>query len=300
MNKTALKRRVLKIIIIALLLNFVGLCVVTKMVHDVAFPRYDSLEVTWLEGQEFTFPSGQNNLWGCLYSGKKDTLIVLAPGYRASEENYVHVIEALTGYGWAVFAFDPTGCCRSEGESAVGFNQETLDLNAALDFIEAQDRFGYEEIVLFGHSRGGTAVCGALDREVSAAIAVAAMGSDMKAVMMPVKSRIGALAYSNYLPVWLYQKVLFGKYGGVSGAAQINKSTTPLLIVQGSEDTIATPEGTSLYADREHIDSEFVDFYLCDTPGQNGHSDLMRGKNGTVNDILFAQIHQFIEQHTGE
>ena len=104
----------------------------------------------------------------------------------------------------------------------------------------------------------------------------------------------------NYPLLWLYQKVLFGRYGGTRAAEQVEQSQTPLLIVQGSADTTATPEGTSLYADREDINSVFVEYYLCNKTGQNGHTDLLRDADGSGNDALLWQINSFFKENTGE
>lgn len=300
MAKFTAKKRILWIIIIVLLLNMVGMCIATKLIYDASFPRYESAVQTAPTGKEFSFQSGENTLWGCLYQGDKNALVVLAPGYRASEEDYLPIIEGLTDYGWGVFTFDPTGCCRSEGDSSVGFAQETLDLHAALDFVETQGRFGYEKVLLLGHSRGANAVCGALSRDVDAAVAINALGSDMEAIFSPVEQKIGIIAYSNYPLLWLYQKMLFGKYGAVKAAEQVAQSQTPLLVVQGSADTTATVENTSLYADRGEIDSAYVEYYLCNKAGQNGHTDLLRDADGSGNDALLKQINGFFDENIGE
>jgi len=295
------KKRILWIIIIVLLVNLIGMCVATVLIYDATFPRYDVDDLPYQTAdREVTFLSGDNRLWGGLYEGERDALIVLAPGYRAFEGDYLHLIYELQQRGWAVFFFEPTGCCRSEGDSSVGFAQETLDLHAALDFVESEGRFGYEKLMLLGHSRGGNAVCGALQRDITAAVTVNALGSDMEAIVSPVENVVGPLAYGNYPIMWLYQKVLFGKYGCMKTADCIEKSDIPVLVVQGSADTTATPTDTALYADKEDISSPRVEYYLCDKEGQNGHTDLLFDPDQTANNALVDKIHGFFEKYTGE
>lgn len=295
------KKRILWIIIIVLLVNLIGMCVATVLIYDATFPRYDAGNVPVAAAdREMRFPCGENMLWGGLYEGTKGALIVLAPGYRASESDYLHLIRELQAKGWGVFIFEPTGCSRSEGDSSVGFAQETLDLRAALDYVEGEDRFGYEKLLLLGHSRGGNAVCGALDRDITAAVTVNALGSDLEAIVSPVENVIGPLAYCNYPIIWLYQKLLFGEYGCMKTADRIDACDVPVLVVQGSADTTATPTDTALYADKEDIASPRVEYYLCDKTGQNGHTDLLFDPDQTANNALVEQIDRFFAKHTGE
>ena len=301
MKNINFKKRIVWIIIIVLLINFLGMCVATKVVYDAVFPRYN-VDDTPLgtADRELSFPCGDNRLWGGLYEGERDGLIVLAPGYRASEWDYLRLIYELREKGWGVFFFEPTGCSRSDGKSSVGFAQETLDLHAALNFIESEGRFGYQKLLLLGHSRGGNAVCGALERDITAAVTINALGSDMEAIVAPVEKKIGFLAYCNYPLLWLYQKLLFGKYGCVNSADMVAQSDVPVLVVQGSMDTAATPDQTALYADRKDIITPQVEYYLCDKAGQNGHTDLLFDSDKTANNALVDEIHRFFVKHTGE
>ena len=301
MMKPNTKKRIVWIIIIVLLVNLIGMCVATVLIYDATFPRYDVDDLPYQTAdREVTFLSGSNRLWGGLYEGERDGLIVLAPGYRACEGDYLHLIQELQAKGWAIFFFEPTGCCRSEGDSSVGFAQETLDLRAALDYVESENRFGYEKLMLLGHSRGGNAVCGALDLDITAAATINALGSDMEAIVSPVENVVGPLAYFNYPIMWLYQKLLFGEYGGMKTAERIDAADVPVLVIQGASDPTATPTDTALYADKEDISSPRVEYYLCDKAGQDGHTDLLFDPDRTANNALVEQLHQFYVKHTGE
>ena len=119
--------------IIAVITFLVVSFVATKIIYDKIFARYDcEKSINFSELQEvidsrqtFKYNSEENLLSGYLYEspdGGNSTLIVLAPGFGACSNDYLWQIKELTELGWAVFAFDPTGCCSSEGNSAVGFS----------------------------------------------------------------------------------------------------------------------------------------------------------------------------------
>lgn len=295
-----------QVIIIILLLIIISLFATTKIIYDACFKRYDTEEIEIpaelydmiSKRQDVIFFSGGNQLQGYLYSGSAPSeetgLVVIAPGYHASADNYLWQIQSLTAYGWDVFIFDTTGSCESEGASSVGFSQELWDLDAALDYIEMN--YDYDNLFLFGHSRGGYAVCGILDSDhaIDAVVSVSGINSAMEAIMEQSSQYVGPIAYSNYPLLWLYQVSLFDeKTVNIQAAEVISNSQIPTLIVQGNEDEIVPMEESSIYSHRDEITSEYVEYYICDIPGQNGHKDLMFDSDGTANDVLMQEINEF-------
>ena len=246
------------------------------------------------------FLSGENTLCGFLYDNDSDGLIVVAPGYRASTEDYLWQIESLLNKGWAVFIFDTTGSCRSEGDSAVGFSQAVLDLEAALDHIEKNDRFGYNSLYILGHSRGAYAACSVLDKgyDISAICSISGVNSSMDAIIQPVADKVGFLAYGNYPFLWLYQTVLFGADTAHSDAAEeIAESKVPVLVVQGTQDELYTEEKYSVYSHSIDDHASNVEYYLCDDEGKNGHTDLLFDADGTANEELMSEIDRFFKEN---
>ena len=210
-NKKFNFKKVLVIIIAALILFSAISMAATKIIYDSIFVRYDEnykipASLSYLEAsrETKTYPSGKALLSGKLYRAKKEVcknaLVILAPGFRAVSDSYIYQIEALLQKGFSVFAFDPTGCGLSEGESSVGFAQEFLDLEATVKYVESCGKFGYNDIVLLGHSRGGYAACLMLERgyDISAVISVSGINSSMDAVIGSAENSVGALAYLNY------------------------------------------------------------------------------------------------------
>ncbi len=301
-TKNKLLKRIGSIIVIITVLTLLVMSILTKVIYDLSFERQEiiseipaSLQQMVAAREEHRFQSGKHQLFGALYRGGQAGLIVMAPGYHSATDEYLWQIKSLLDRGWGIFIFDPTGSGRSEGESSIGFSQELLDLRAALDYIEEQGRFGYREMMLLGHSRGGYAACGILDEgyDIAAVVSISGVNSAMDAVIQPAADAIGPIAYGNYPLLWLYQVFLFGKDTAATDAAEaIAASEVPVLIVQGSADPLYPPERYSIYSHREELEGAQVSYYLCETPGQDGHTDLLFGKGG-ANGALMDRIHQF-------
>lgn len=305
-KKNFSKRKVLGIIISVFSLIIISF-VITKTVYDSTFKRYDvikpipqNVEYLTKERKEYLFKSGKNNLQGYLYGEGGEGLVVVAPGFNAGADEYLLQIKNFTDYGWGVFSFDATGSCRSEGESAVGFAQISKDLNSALDFVEQNERFGYNKIYLFGHSRGGWAVCSVLNEgyDIAAAVTVSGVNSCMDAIIQPVESKIGFLAYGNYPLLWVYQSILFGTDTlGKNSDEEIFKSEIPVLVVQGEQDEKFTLEEYSIYSNVAENKPQNVETFLCEKEGFNGHTSLLFGENNTENKELMKEINDFFKQN---
>jgi len=246
---------------------------VTKLIYDSAFPRYDytpnSYSQVTAPRQETSFFSGGNRLKGWLFDGEGTSLVVLVQGINSYPEAHYPIVQSiLTECGRDVFIFDMTGSCASEGTSAVGFCQSVYDLNAALDHIQAE--YDYDDIFLFGHSRGGYAACCVLAdrRDIDGVIAVNSPNSAMEAVIGPVADRIGPIAYGNYPMLWLYQSILFdAQTVSRSAAGIIAQSKVPVLIIHAENDQTVPAERYSIYAHRDTGTGENTSFLLL--PGDH-------------------------------
>ncbi len=283
--------------------------VTTKLVYDSIFSRYDAepfetpkaLADMVSDRAQKQYSSGENKLTGYLYEPKSTTslggLIVIAPGFHSGTEKYLWQIKNLLDYGWAVFIFDMTGSGASEGDSAIGFAQAVRDMEATLNYLQTQNRFGYKSLILFGHSRGGYAACCALEEteDIAAVVSVSGVNSAMEGVMSSSVEAVGPLAYGNYGFLWLYQTMLFGaKLTNRSADEVISNSQTPVLVIHGSEDTDVPINRYSIISHKDDINSEKVKYLICDEPNQNGHTDLLFESDGTANQKLMADIHDFL------
>ncbi len=304
-----LKRILMTIIIIFLVFSIINLSI-TKIIYDLAFPRYDCAQTHYPEQlneiinqrKEQRFSSGKNTLCGYLYKSgantKKDTLIILASGHNSCSDNYLWQIKELLDFGWSVFAFDSTGCCNSQGKSAVGFSQELLDLKAALNYIEGQNRFDFNNLALLGHSRGGYAACCALSYgyDISAVISVSGINSAMEGIICSASEYVGKLSYLNYGFLWLYQSFLFGsKTTNLRANEILSKTETPVLVIHGAEDATVPTDKFSVYSYKNSFSSDSVKYILRSAPDNSAHTNLLFDNDSTANDELIKEINNFLE-----
>lgn len=302
--KKSLYKRI-SLIIITVFFSFCAISMVaTKLIYDHIFARYDepatvpqTLCSTVQQRKECPFPSGDNTLTGYYYSAPRpnnaNALVVLVPGFHAGGDHYLWQIRELMEYGWNIFTFDTTGTFRSQGGSQVGFSQSLLDLEAALNYLKENRQFGHSQLVLIGHSRGAYAACCALEQrqDIAAVVSVSGVNSAMETIMEMSIQSVGPISYGNYGFLWLYQACLFGVDTLNQKAAQaISGSSVPVLLIHGTEDTQAPPDSCSIIAHKAEITSPQTQYLLCDA----GHTDLLYDTDGTANDDLIRQIHDFL------
>ena len=304
----SVKKSKLKRILIIIFTSVLVFCAIsmaaTKLIYDRIFLRYDTpvqipqwLSATVQARQECHFYSGENQLTGYYYPAAEQShsrgLIVFVPGFHAGGDNYLQQIHQLLSYGWSVFTFDTTGTGRSQGKNQVGFSQVIPDLEAALKYVENQNRFGYNELILMGHSRGAYAACCVLPhvQDIAAVVSISGVNSAMEAVMQMSENAIGPVSYGTYGFLWLYQATLFGKETLTLQADDIlSVEDVPVLVVHGTKDTEVPTDSCSIISYKETIGSENVEYLLCDA----GHTDLLYDDDGTANDTLMESIHNFL------
>lgn len=302
-KKSRFKRISITIITVFFVICALSL-VTTKLVYDSIFVRYDApAEIpqgvipTQQNRQICRFPSGDNLLTGYYYGAQKpnptNALIVLVPGFHAGGDDYLWQIRELMDCGWSIFTFDTTGTLRSEGENQVGFSQSLLDLEAALKYLRENQLLGHTQLVLMGHSRGAYAACCALahEEEIAAVVSISGVNSPMEAVMQMSAQTVGAVSYVNYGFLWLYQASLFGADRLDQTAAEaISNCSVPVLVVQGRQDAQVPPDAASIFSHKAKISSSQVEYLLFDA----GHTDILYDADGTANNALINDIHQFL------
>lgn len=297
---------IIRIILIFIILNIIACPIITKIIYDSMFPRYDKAADIAQEYMplyesraSYDFDVEGNTLKGYLYdSDDKTALIVLAPGFNASCDEYMPQIQKFHDAGYGVFTFDTTGSCTSEGRSSRGFEQELVDLDKALSLVDDQGKFGYGKIALFGHSRGGYSVCNVtlFGHDIDAIVSVGGINSAMEGIMEPAVDMMGKFAYANYPMLYLYQIILFDKdYVDADAVDAIDKAAVPTLIVHGANDEKISVDDYSVYSHQDEIEktdaNDEVDYILNTTPGKDGHVDIL------TDDALLDQIISFIDQN---
>ena len=106
---------------------------------------------------------------------------------------------------------------------------------------------------------------------------------------------VGPLAYGNYGFLWLYQAMLFGTDTlSLSADSEISKSDVPVLLIHGKEDTQVPMDRYSIVSHKEEITSDNVEYIIRSSPDNSGHTDLLFDEDGTANDELMQEIHEFL------
>ena len=280
-KKKSLKK-VLRVSIIVIIIFILVSSVATKLVYDSIFDRYDSgkdtmQSVGFADYSHHNYMCGENKLSGHLYNTEKsDDIIIIVPGFHAETDNFVPYINEFCKNGFDVFTFDPTGHGESEGDSCIGFPQIINDLNSTIDYLSSKT--DYENIYLFGHSRGGYAACCALkdNDNVSGVVSVSGVDSSMDAIMALSTDAVGFIAYGNYPFLSLYETMLFGSELSSRSASEcISESDVPVMIIQGKNDEDIPSDSYSIYSKKEDILSDNAKFVLYDNPGKDGHTSIL-------------------------
>lgn len=255
------------------------------MFHRVNVPKY-SMYFKYEEIKDrykrksVHFMSGKNKLRGDIYGlNNKKGLVVISHGHSRGAERYLSETMYFVDNGYMVFAFDGTGCHRSEGKNQVGISKPVLDLDCALTYIEKQPEFQNLPILLYGHSQGGYAVTSVLnyDHNIAAVVSVAGFNKPVRMILEWGKNNIlGKFMYLEVPYAYIYQKVLFGKNAFLSAVNGINKSSVPVLIVHGTGDTVIGYNTASIISYKKYIKNANVEYITRDKNGQNGHSNLVK------------------------
>jgi alpha-beta hydrolase superfamily lysophospholipase len=201
--------------------------------------------------------------------------VAIVHGYAEHSGRYAHVGEALAARGYAVHALDLRGHGRSEGDRAIvrSFNEYLTDVRAFLTRVRA--RAGGRRTFLLGHSMGGTIV--ALELAVDQPAIAGAMlsggvlpSSGAPRIVRAILALVGRLFPKLPLvklnaahvsrdpevvrryeedPLVYRGRIRAGMIAAMGRAVQrIDRDartiTLPMLIMHGTEDLLAAPEGS--------------------------------------------------------
>lgn len=278
------KRKKAKIVVSALaffcVLNILICFFITKTVYDSIFGRYDpdpkdipeEYSQIWKKAEKTSFLSGENRISALLFDSEGESVVIIVQGINSVMSDHLFEIDSFLSDGRDVFIFDPTGAGESEGESAVGFSQTLFDLDCAVDHVES--RYGYTEIFLFGHSRGGYSAIGILSErdDIQAAVSVSAPNSPMEAVIGGATEKIGPLAYGNYPILYAYQAMLFDRDTvSLSCSEVLSKTEVPVLVVHGEYDTTVSIDKFCAYSYIGEEYGENIEFRSF----KKGHTDIL-------------------------
>lgn len=271
------------IVLIAIILFFVVKKIIEGIFKRVARPNYSSLlqfkDVKKEYPQELIkFRSGKHMLQGYLLGAQNSKgLVVVVHGLGGGAEGYLTPILYLVDQGYQVFAYDNTGYHLSEGKNSVGLPQAVEDLDAALNFIEGEERFEKLPVYLLGHSWGGYAVTAILNfnHKVKAVVSVSGFNNPNKMIREWARRMVGKWALAAIPFMVVHQRLSFGKKMDITAVDGINKAETPVMLVHGTKDPTVRLDGSATISCKEEISNAKVEYLLWEKEQQNGHLDVL-------------------------
>lgn len=277
-NPSAARAKRIAIVVAA---SLVGVSVTTVLsticIYDSFFDRYERPDYALYPGmycydrfggslprETFNIPSGDNMLMAYYYPAENSRgLAVLAHGFHSGADDYLPLIKAVVERGFSVLTYDITGVYSSGGDGMVGMCQSLRDLDRVLTFAGEDERFAPMPKFVIGHSWGGYAASSALalHSEIKAAALIAPMNNGATVMLEKGEQYAGKVAYAAKPIFGSYQRILFGDYVNYNGVVGINSTTAPVLIAQGIDDTVITPNGQSVTAHLDELTNPNVTLY---------------------------------------
>lgn len=268
-----------------------------------AYLRYEDVADQY-ERELIRFRSGKNELQGYHYGIQNAKgIVVIAHGQGGGAENYFPETMYFVDHGYQVFAYDNTGCFQSEGKSGKGLSQSVLDLDAALTFLEGEERFAGLPVFLYGHSWGGYAVTAifGFDHNITASVSLSGYNRPVEMAMSWGEGMLGSFISLEYPFLWLYEKTVFGKYGNLAAVDGLNRTNTPVLVIHGTGDEVIPIDGPSVLACREEITNPNVQYKIYSEEGHNGHNNLKASAAGIAyRELMNEEYAALYEEYGGE
>jgi len=303
----------LAVLIIYIIASLIAVPVLFHQTFERTVPREEGLTAYlryWDVEDQYpreavSFLSGKNRLYGHLYGvGNPEGLVVISHGMGGGEESYLAEALFFVDHGYQVLCYSNTGCWDSEGRDCVGLNQSVLDLDAALDWVERDSRFGGVPVFLYGHSWGGYAVAAIFHfghEEIAASVSVAGFDRAMPMIVEWGRDMLGPLIYAEAPFIWLNQKLTFGNTFSLSAVDAINSTDTPVLIIHGNADTTVGFNTVSIISQKNRFTNPNVSCFVCDQPEQNDHNNLFQSLDSIAyHDEMNKVYKEIYDQYGGE
>lgn len=306
MKKTRSKKKtamiVLLSVIVFLLIGWWAFCVMMYNENfNVRGDSYEPLKLRTedfdsLECKEYSFSSDKGQkLAGYLYSVGSDQhgIVVIAHGFGGGHNSYMDAAYFFAENGYYVFAYDATGCDKSEGEGVGGVPQGVIDLDHAISFVEDNNDIPELPIVLFGHSWGGYCVCNVLNyhSEVKAVIECSGFNSSSDMFESGGKSQAGDVIYAMTPFIKIHERFKYGKYASSTAMDGFEKTDASILVLHSADDNVIGIEyGYDKYYEKYKDDPRFTFIRFED----RGHNEVFNDPDNTYKDEFNAEFDKWL------
>lgn len=307
MKKARSKKKIAVIVLLSVIvLLIIGWWAFCVMMYNENFNvRGESYEPLMLRTEDFdglacreyTFSSDRGQmLAGYLYSAGNDQhgILILAHGFGGGHNSYMDVADYFAANGYYVFAYDATGCDKSEGAGVGGVPQGVIDLDHAISFVEENHEIPELPITLFGHSWGGYSVCNVLNNhpEVKAVIACSGFNRSSDMFESGGKSQAGNVIYAMTPFIRIYERFKYGKYAERTAMDGFANSDASVLILHSADDNVIGIEyGYDQYYAKYKDDPRFTFIRFED----RGHNEVFNDPDNTYTDAFNASFDKWLE-----
>ncbi|SDH79072.1 hypothetical protein SAMN05421493_10442 [Pseudobutyrivibrio sp. 49] len=319
------KKKILKIVVGVLLalvlLVIVGWGVFCSYVYDSNLNvRCDTKEENMLHVEnydglsckEYSFTSNKGQkLAGYLYSAGDEQrgIVIIAHGYGGGHNSYMDVANYFAQNGYYVFAYDATGCDKSEGDGIGAAPQGVVDLEHAISFVEDNEEIPDLPIVLWGHSWGGYSSCNVLTYHPEVKAVIECAGFNKSSDMFESFGRRTAGEVIDYMMpfIKLHELIHYGKYARNTALDGFAASDAHVMVVHSTDDDVIGMEYSyDVFYENHKDDPNFV-FVKFETRGHNhlyddpAKKDLDR-RNGEnrLDQEMFKDFVEFYDEAIGE
>ena len=242
--------------------RFLGICLITAILilfvyvgrfgvtlaADALYPARLPVEGTpgdmdIASHQEISFLTADGlTLHGWYTPSENGAAAILAHGHGANRASMASEAWILARHGYGVLMFDFRAHGESEGDIATLGEQETLDLEAALDFVAAQPDVDPERISALGFSMGAVTVAEVAARNPQ--IRAVVTEAPFPTLRDEVRFRTHALPLLAPIAIWWGKREAGTDVDSVRPVNEIcNISPRPVLLIYGTEDKAVLPDG---------------------------------------------------------
>ncbi|MBD3208813.1 alpha/beta fold hydrolase [Candidatus Woesearchaeota archaeon] len=180
--------------------------------------------------------------------------IVICHGFTGNRDGHFYpaLSQALNAAGFAVLRFDCRHCGRSEGKVHSTYKTMVDDLDAAIAFLEKQERV--TQLGVCGHSMGGTSVimAAAHDFDLKAVVTFAAVAYPGKSVAKKrdefTKQDDGTYVLEKHGRTFFFDESFFTDGEATKPLEAVARLEAPLLVIHGTDDDrISLDQGKQLF-----------------------------------------------------
>ena len=218
---------------------------------------------------EFRGNKGQKLVGNFYYYDKKrnDRLVIFEHGMGGGHLSYTKEIEKLCKMGYTVFAYDHTGCMKSEGENIGGFAQSLADLDYAIRALGALDEYKNTPLTVVGHSWGAYSTMN-IPKIHKSVTHIVAMAGFISVRQILRQFFVGPLRL--YVPaVYRLERENAGEYADFDARESLSESGVKALIFHSEDDKTVSFKYHFDKLQRALQKNENVRFIKCSGKGHN-------------------------------